>query len=124
LFAVCPGLDKHHFFGQAIGGVGYFGVALPEVFFAEGNGGMVGIGADGSQGDELVDVVEVAFVDELGSHHDVVVEKGGRVFPVIADAAYFCGQMDDDVRFLFVVEAANVGDVREVVFGKVGYLKL
>ena len=46
------GLHQEHLFGQAVGGVGFFGVAVPEVFFFDG-GGEFGVGADGAQGDEL-----------------------------------------------------------------------
>lgn len=53
LLAVGLGLHQEHFFGQAVGGVGFLGVAVPEVFFFERDGGEFGIGADGAQGYEL-----------------------------------------------------------------------
>ena len=35
LLAVGLGLHQEHLFGQAVGGVGFFGVTVPEVFFFE-----------------------------------------------------------------------------------------
>ncbi len=32
------GLHQEHLFGQAVGGVGFFGVAVPEVFLFDGGG--------------------------------------------------------------------------------------
>ena len=55
LLAVGLALDEEHFLGEAVGGVGFLGVAVPEVVFAEGDGGEFGIAADGADGDEFLD---------------------------------------------------------------------
>ena len=51
LVAVGLALDQEHFLGDAVGGVGLLGVAVPEVVFPEGDGGELGVGADGAEDD-------------------------------------------------------------------------
>jgi len=38
LLAISLQLDKEHFLGEAVGSVGFFGIAVPKIIFAKGNG--------------------------------------------------------------------------------------
>lgn len=53
LLAIGLALHQQHLLGEAVGCVGFFGIAVPEVFFFEWDGGELGISADGAQGYEL-----------------------------------------------------------------------
>ena len=53
LLAIGLGLDEHHLLGQSVRGVGLLMVAVPEIVLTERDGGELGVGANGSQGDEF-----------------------------------------------------------------------
>ncbi len=55
LLAIGLAHDQQGFFGDAVGGVGFFGVAVPQFGFAEGDGREFRIGADRSDLDEFLD---------------------------------------------------------------------
>ena len=87
--AIGLGLHQEHLFGQAVGGVGFFGVAVPEVFFFERDGSEFGISADGAQGDEFLHAVQTSLFHQLCSHHKVVVEEFTWIFPIGTYPPYF-----------------------------------
>jgi len=120
LLAVRLGLDKHHLLGQAVRGVGFLGVAAPEVVFFEGNRGELGVGADRPESDEFLNVAQVSLMHQLDAHHDILIEEGPRMLLVEADAADFGRQMDDDVGPLLVIEAADVPGSGQVVVAVIG----
>ena len=97
LLPVGLGLHQEHFFGQAIRGIGFFGVAVPEVVFLEGHGGVFGIGADGADDDDFFCARAPGGLQQGDAHDGVGVEEPAGVFPVGADAAADGGQMDEDV---------------------------
>lgn len=110
------------FFGDAVGGVGGFGVAVPEVFFFEGDGGEVWVGADGSGLDELsvafYEAVGSCLFDEVHGHGHVCVEVSAWVFHVGADASDFGGEVDDHGGFVWA-EGVVVEGGAGVFFGEV-----
>ncbi len=94
--------DEERLLGDAVGGVGLLGVAVPEVVFAEGDRRELGVRADGAELDELAQVlrggVRAARLDELDAHEGVVVEEAAGVEAVGADAPDLRREVDDDVR--------------------------
>ena len=116
LLAVGLGLDEQHLLGQAVGGVGLFGVAIPERLFAEGDGREFRISADGADGDEFLDAALPGFVHELDAHHQVDVEEIGGAGAVGANAAGQGGQVNDQVGAGGIVHALDIGRIHQVVF--------
>src|SRR5919106_767104 len=53
LLAVSLTLDQEHLFGQAIRGVGFLWVAVPETLFLEGHRGVLRVGTYRADGDKL-----------------------------------------------------------------------
>ena len=92
-------LDEQHLLGQAVRRIGLLGVAAPQIFFAERKRGKFGIGADGTDADELTHAVPAGGFHQLHAHDGVVVEELARLVPVVTDAAHIAGEMDDDQLF-------------------------
>ena len=92
------GLDEQRFLGDAVGRVRLFRVAVPQILFAERNGRVLGVGADGAGGDELGHAGEPGLLEELGAHHQVVEKELARLLAVEADAADLRRQVDHEVR--------------------------
>ena len=96
---VCVEHLPRGFLGDAVGRVGDFGVSVPEVFFFEGDGGHVWVGADGSGLDELAvafdESIGACLFDEVECHGHVGVEVASGVFHVGADASDLGGEVDD-----------------------------
>ena len=55
LIPVGLGLHQQHLFSQTVGSVSLLRIALPEIFFLEGNRGDFGVGAHRADGYELTD---------------------------------------------------------------------
>jgi hypothetical protein len=102
---------------QTVRGIGFFGVAVPEVFLFKRNGGELGIGADSANRHKLFDALKPGLVNELHAHHQIVVEKFAGLLAVGADAADLGCQMDDDIRLGSVDHADDVRFANQVVFG-------
>ncbi len=88
-------LYQHHLLGQAIGCIGFFGVANPKIIFFEGNGGELGVGAYRTNGGELAHAALPRLVHQLNPHHQVVVKEFCRVLSVGPNAAHIGSQVDD-----------------------------
>jgi hypothetical protein len=97
LLAVGLALHQQHLLGDPVGRIRLLGIAVPQALLAEGDGGELGIRADGADADDLGHAREAALLEEVGPHHHVVEEERARVLAVRADAPDPGRQMDDDV---------------------------
>ena len=87
LLAIGLGLHHQHFFRQAVGGVGFFGIAVPNVVFAERHGGMLWIRANRTDHHDFGHFRQPGFFQKLDAHDGVVVEKQARIGSIRADSA-------------------------------------
>ena len=115
LVAVSLGLDQKHLLGQTIGGVGLFGIAVPELFLAERHRGELGVGADRADGEELGNASLTGLLDELDAHDGVVVEETSGVGPVGPDATDDGRKVDDQIRLTGREGTIDVGQGAQVV---------
>ena len=121
LGAVSLGLDEQHLLCQAVGGVGLLRVAFPQMFFLEGQGGDLGVGADRAHRDELFHPGFPGFVEQLDAHHQVDVEKIGRASAVGADAAGQGGQVDDQIGARIIQHTADIFQLDQIIVLNPGY---
>lgn len=77
------------YFGHGIGFVGGFQGAGEQGRFGHGLGGKAGVDAAGAQEQELLHAVLVCGLNEVGLHHEVLVDEVCRVGVVGIDATYF-----------------------------------
>ncbi len=115
LLAIRLRLHQQHLLGQAIGRVGLFGVAVPQVLFPERHRRELGIGADRPKGDELLDAAEPGLLDQLHAHHQVLVEELARFGAVGPDPAHHGRQMNHDVRPHVLVHPRDIRRIDQVV---------
>jgi len=109
------GLDEEHFFGEAIRGVGFLGVAIPDIVFFERDGSEFWVRADGSYGDEFFDFADACLVDELDAHHKIFVEEFAGVDAISTDTPYYRGKMNYDIGFHIIVHADAIGETDEII---------
>ena len=102
-------LHQQHLFRQAIGRVGLFGIAEPKVVFAERDGRVFGIAADGANADEFVDAGAPRVFQQQRAHHDVVIKEETGMDAIDADAADIRRQVNDHGRLWIVGEEALHG---------------
>jgi len=121
LVAVGLLLHQQRLLGKAVGRVGFLGVAVPKVVFAERHGRVLGVGADGADGDELVDAGDARGLDELHAHQQVVVEEFAGALAVGADAADDGGEVDDHIRPRRFQQPADGRGVAQVAGGAARY---
>lgn len=62
LLSVSLGLNEEHLFGQAVRSIGFFRVAILEVFFFKGDGSMFWVTTDGSKSYDFFSFSKVSFV--------------------------------------------------------------
>ena len=87
LLAVRLQLDQQRFLRHSVRRVRLLGISVPQIVLAEGDGGELRIRADGAEADELIDAGQARFLDEMQSHHGVVVEELAGRGHVRADSA-------------------------------------
>ncbi len=121
LLAIRLGLDQQHFLGQPVRGVGLLGIAVPQVFFAEGHRRELGIGADRANGNELVYAFLPGFVHQRNTHNQILVEKFSRAGAVGANPAGKGSKMDQDIRFGVIEHAVLVFHCGQVVIFDPGH---
>ena len=114
LLAVGLAHDQEGFFGDAVGGVGFLGVSVPEFGFAEGDGSEFGIGADGPDLHEFLDFVDAGVLDEVESHGEIGEKEPAGVVAIGADAADLGGEVQDDVGALIVIKPSDIGFASEI----------
>jgi len=110
-------LHQEHLLCQSIWGVGFFRIAIPEVFFFERNRRVLWVGADGADCHELFDTLQPGLVDELHAHHQVVVEEFAGLLAVGTDAADLGCKVDDDIGLGRVDHADDLGFAHQVILG-------
>ena len=93
LLTVSLRLHQKHFFGQPVGRVGLFRVAVPQVFFPKGDRREFWVGTDGADGYEFLQIDLACPLNELHPHHQVVVKKRTGVFTIGADPTHHRGQI-------------------------------
>ena len=94
LLAVGLALDKQRLLGDTVPGVGFFGVAVPEVLLAKRHQRELRIRANRPENSRLLNAVAPSGLDELDAHDRVVVEKASGVGAICADSAYNRGQVN------------------------------
>src|SRR5262245_4532048 len=80
-------LDEEHLLGQAIWGVGFFRIAIPQLLLAKGDRCEFGIRTYGASHDEFLYAKASGLLDKLNPHDGVVVKELPGVLHVGADAA-------------------------------------
>jgi hypothetical protein len=115
LLAVGLALHEEHLLGEPVGGVRLLGVAAPEVFLAEGDGGELRIGADRAQRHDLRNPLEAALLHELHAHHQVLEEERAGVLAVGPDPADACREVHDEVGPRVLEKLAGGRALDEVV---------
>jgi hypothetical protein len=108
-------LDEEHLFCEAVRRVCLLRVTVPKVIFPEGDRGKLGIRADGADSDELSQFAKACLVDELDTHHKVLVEEFARVLTVSTDSAYDGGEVNNNIGLHIVIHSDDIGEVDEVV---------
>ena len=98
LLAVRLRLHQHHLLGEAVGGVGLLGIAVPEVVLLERHRRELRVGADGPERDQLGDAGQAALLEDVQAHHRVLEQEAPRVVPVGADAADARREVDHQIR--------------------------
>ena len=98
LLAIPHRLHDHHLLRDAVGRVGLFRVAVPDVVFLERNRRELRVRADRAGRDQLPDLGQAALLEHVQPHHRVLEQVAARVVAVGADAADLCRQVDDQVR--------------------------
>ena len=97
LLPVGLALHEQHLLRHAVGGVGFFRIAVPELILGERHRRELRIGADRSDADELPDAGPARVLHEHRAHVQVLVEEAARLGLVRADAADHRRQVDDDL---------------------------
>ena len=78
-----------------------------------------GVGADSAEGHEFLQFMEMPLVHEMKIHDGVVVEENCRIIFIGGDAAHAGSQVDHDIGFEIPVHPLDVGDVPEIILGKI-----
>ena len=97
LLAVALRQHQHHLLGDAVGRVGFLGIAVPQVFLAERDRGELGIGADGSHRHQLPHPSQPALFEDVQSHHGVCEHVAPRVCAIGADAPNLRRKMENQI---------------------------
>ena len=113
LLAVGLGLHQQHLLCQSVGGVGLFGVSVPQVFLAEGHRRELGISAHRTERYELADPALPGLVHEFNTHYQVVVKEFGRVLAVGPNPPYLGSKVDD--------QQVGWGEIRKRLGGETGW---
>ena len=93
-------LDQQHFLGEPVGRVRLLRIAVPDFVLLERDAfRILGIRADGSDGDDLLHPRLVRLVKDVGPHHQVFVEKLGGEFLIGADPGHPRREVDDHLGF-------------------------
>jgi hypothetical protein len=83
---------------DAVRGVRLLRIPVPDLVLSERDWGVLGIGADRTDGDELLDAEGLARREDVECHRGVVGDQRRRVAKVVADAADVGGEVDDHPR--------------------------
>lgn len=96
------GLQLHEkgFFSNTVGGVGFFGVAVPKIAFFEGNRGKFGIGANRPHTDEFLDSRAIGTINELCPHHQVVIKEFSGLDLIEANSPHMGSKVNDNILVL------------------------
>src|SRR5262249_53957935 len=111
----CLAPHEQGFLGDAVGRIGLFRVAVPQLGFTEWDGGVLGIAADGADLDEFLDLVNARAFDKLHTHHKVLVEESAGILLVGSNSADDGSQMYDNIGAGVAVKALDVFSADEVV---------
>ena len=90
--------DEQHLFGQAVRGVGFFGVTVPELFFPERNRCKFRIGANGSNSHEFLHPRLPGLVKQGNTHHEVIIKKFRRMDAISPNAPHARREMYHQIR--------------------------
>ena len=103
--------------GDGVGLVGGFQRASEQGVFAHGLGGQLGVDATGTQEQQLLHAVAERRIDDVGLHHQVLVDEFRRVSVVGVDATHLGSGQIDLVGLFFCKEGVDGGLVGQVEFG-------
>ena len=103
--------------GDGVGLVGGFQPAGEQGVFAHGLRGQLGVDAARTEEQQLLYAVAEGRVDDVGLHHQVLVDEFGRVGIVGVDAAHLGSGQVDLVGLFCNKKGANGGLVSQVQFG-------
>ena len=103
--------------GDGVGLVGGLQCAGEQAVFGHGLGGQTGVDAARAQKQQLLDARSEGRLDEVGLHHEVVVDEVGGVAVVGVDAAYAGSSQVHLVGALLGEEGEDVGLAAQVEFG-------
>ncbi len=90
---------RDRLFRDAVGGVGFLRVTVPQVGLAEGHRRVLRVGADGPDVDEFLDFEFSSRLHRVHAHEGIFVEVLAGVRTIGADATDRSGEVDDDVEW-------------------------
>ena len=108
-------LDKHHLLRQPIWGVGLFRITVPDILFPEWHGRELGISADCAEPDKLWYIPAPCFIEQLDSHHQVVVEITAGIGPIRPDTPNNRCHVNYHIRICVVVKSTHLLDLHQIV---------
>jgi hypothetical protein len=108
LLIVGLALNKKHFLGQAVGGVGFLRVTIPQIYFLKWNRRVLWVTTDCSEGHKFLNFMQVRFMDKLDSHDCVIIKEFSGVFEISSDATDNSGEVNDDVGLLLIKHPADI----------------
>src|SRR6185436_10502806 len=108
-------LSEQSFLGYPIRSVRLFGIPIPQVIFLEWHRRKFGVGADGPNLDELLNLVDPRGLHQLDSHHQILVKESSGILAIGPDAAHNGGQMNNHLRFHFAVEPFDIFAAHEII---------
>ena len=94
MLVVCLNELHECFFGDSIGCICFFGISEPHGTFLEGYIGKLWIATDGSEKNELCNLLTHTLVYYVGTHDEILIHEFPRVFSVGADPTNRSGRMD------------------------------
>src|SRR3990172_8462910 len=96
LLPIGLGLDEQHLLRQTIGRVGFLWISFPQVHLPEWQRREFWVGADRANGDKFINAAFPGFVNQLHTHHQILVEELCRTITVGTDPPRQSRQMNDD----------------------------
>src|SRR6266481_2488347 len=98
----CPeprltGSGLEYFLCKAVVSVGFFGKAIPEIRFAEGDGSEFRVRTNGADADKFFEAGNAAGFNGVQAHGSVVIEEAAGIGAIGADTAHHGGQVYENV---------------------------
>src|SRR5215471_15529381 len=108
-------LDQHHLLREAIRCVGFLRITVPQILFLKRHRRKLWIRAYRSGGHKFLHALQTRLLDELRTHHQILVKKPAGVFLVVTDAADNRGQVNHQIRLSLVEQPDDVAFFDQII---------